>query len=88
LPVVVCKSTRLLHRHLDRPSGTHLKVTATLNGKKVKSTINRSGISITVDLRGKGKGTYKLRVITTRKQATGKHKTVKSTRTFTYKVCV
>jgi hypothetical protein len=87
-PVVVCKSTRLLHRHLDRPSGTHLKVTATLNGKKVKSTINRSGISVTVDLRGKGKGTYKLRVITTRKQATGKHKTITSTRTFTYKVCL
>jgi hypothetical protein len=87
-PVAVCKSTRLLHKKLDRPRGTRLRVTATLNGRKVKAIINGDGISVTVDLRGKRKGTYKLKVSTTRRQATGKHKTITSTRTFTYKVCL
>jgi hypothetical protein len=86
--VVACKSTRVLHKHLDRPSGTRLKVTATLNGHKVKAIINGDGISVTVDLRGKTKGIYKLKVSTTRRQATGKHRTITSTRTFTYEVCL
>lgn len=87
-PVVVCKSDRLLHKSITRPSGTHLKVSATINGKKIKATIGRKAIAVTVDLRGKGKGTYKVRVVMTRKQANGKHKTVTTTKTYTYKVCL
>ncbi|MCW2995481.1 MAG: hypothetical protein JWQ18_2976 [Conexibacter sp.] len=87
-PVAVCKGNRVLHKSIARPSGTHLKVSATINGKKVKATIGRKAIAVVVDLRGKVKGTYKLRVLMTRKQATGKRKTVTTTKTYTYKVCL
>jgi hypothetical protein len=80
-----CRSRRVFDKHLSRPGGTGLRVVATLNGKKIKSKLRRHQIVIPVDLRGKPKGAYTLRVRISRTLKSGRHKTVQR---FVYRTCV
>lgn len=78
---VVCRSTRLLRKHVVLPAGRRVAVTATLDGKKARVVTGARAATVTVDLRGKGKGAYVLRVTTTR---SGHEATTART---TYNVC-
>jgi hypothetical protein len=93
----VCRSTRVVRKHVDLPSGRNVKVTATLDGKKAKVVTGAKSATVTVDLRNKAKGTHVLRVTTKRTitvTKTKNHHKVKSTKTVTttaktnYKVCL
>jgi hypothetical protein len=93
----VCRSTRVVRKHVDLPSGRNVKVTATLDGKKAKVVTGAKSATVTVDLRDKAKGTHVLRVTTKRTitvTKTKNHHKVKSTKTVTttaktnYKVCL
>jgi hypothetical protein len=81
----VCKSRRVFVKHLRRPSGSQLRVVATLNGRKARTKVRRHQIVIPVDLRGKLKGTYRLRVRITRTLKSGK--TVTRVERFAYRTC-
>jgi hypothetical protein len=85
--IAVCKSRRLIYKHVRRPSGGNLRVVATLDGRRIKRTIRRSDILIPVDLRGKPAGVYTLRVTVTRTLKSGERKTVKTVTRFVYRTC-
>jgi hypothetical protein len=93
----VCHSTRVVRKSIKLPSGRKITVTATLDGKKAKVTLGKKAATVTVDLRGKAKGTHVLRVTTKRTitvTKTKNHHKVKSSKTVTttaktsYKVCL
>ena len=62
----VCTSRRDFTKHVFRPYGTKLRVAATLDGRPLRSVIGRKEIRIRIDLRGKPKDTYTLRVAISR----------------------
>jgi hypothetical protein len=62
----VCASRRDFTKHVFRPYGTKLRVSATLDGRALKSVIGRKEIRIRVDLRGEPKDAYTLRVAISR----------------------
>lgn len=85
--VEVCKSRRVFRKHLDRPSGSRLRVVATLNGREVESTVRRADIVIPVDLRGKRAGTHTLRVSITRTLKNRERRTVRTVTRYVYRTC-
>jgi hypothetical protein len=85
--VKVCQSRRVITKHLPRPSGTRLRVVATLNGRRVKSTIRRRDILIPIDLRGRREGTYTLRVTITRTLKGSDRETVRTVTRVAYRAC-
>jgi hypothetical protein len=85
--VEVCKSRRVFQKHVRRPSGSRLRVIATINGRKVKSTVRRDDIVIPVDLRGRTEGAYKLRVSITRTLENRKRTTVRTVTRVVYRTC-
>jgi hypothetical protein len=85
--VEVCKSRRLINKHLPRPRGTRLRVVATLNGRNVKSTVRSRDVLIPVDLRGKVEGTYTLRVSITRTLDNRERSTTRTVTRVVYRTC-
>jgi hypothetical protein len=83
----VCKSRRLIRKHLHRPSGSRLRVVATINGRNVKSTVRSRDVLIPVDLRGKPEGTYTLRVSITRTLDDRERSTVRTVTRVVYRTC-
>jgi Bacterial Ig-like domain len=59
---VVCRSRRLLHKHVDLPAGRDVKISATLDTNKARVVTRDEQATVTVDLRGKGKGEHVLRL--------------------------
>jgi hypothetical protein len=80
-----CQSRRLIRKHLRRPSGSRLRVVATLNGRRIDSTVRRADIVIPVDLRGRREGTYTLRVSITR--TLRNRETVRTVTRVAYRTC-
>ncbi len=68
------------------PTGTKLRVVATINGRALKSTSARKEIRIRVDLRGEPKDTYTLRVAITRTRD-GKRITTVAVEQIDYHTC-
>jgi hypothetical protein len=91
--VHVCKSRRMTYKHVRRPKGSNLRVVATVNGEKIRSTIRRDDILVPVDLRGKPKGaytvrvTYTVRVSVTKTLKHGQRKTVTTVERYVYRTC-
>jgi hypothetical protein len=84
----VCKSRRDFTKHVFRPAGTKLRVVATVNGRALKSIIAREQILIRVNLRGKPKATYTLRVAITRTRPDGKRITTVAVEQIDYHTCI
>jgi hypothetical protein len=82
-----CQSRRLIRKHLPRPSGSRLRVVATLNGRRIDSSVRRADIVIPVDLRGRRKGTYTLRVSITRTLRNRDRGTVRTVTRVAYRTC-
>jgi hypothetical protein len=73
-----CQSRRLLTLHLHAPKGGYRAIAVTLGGKKLAVRGGKRAPAVHVDLRGRGKGTYTVRIAGT--TASGRH--VRATRTF------
>jgi hypothetical protein len=84
----VCASRRDFTKHVFRPTGTKLSVRATVNGRKLKSTIGSKQIRIRVNLVGEPKATYTLRVAITRTRPDGKRITTVAVEQIDYHTCI
>jgi hypothetical protein len=73
-----CQSRRVVDLHLYAPKGGYRAIAATLGGKKLAMRGGRRAPAVRVDLRGRGKGVYTVRIAGT--TASGRH--VRAKRTF------
>jgi hypothetical protein len=87
-PAYKCKSRRDFTKHVFRPAGTKLRVVATVNGRALKSVITRQQILIRINLRGRPKDTYTLRVAITRTRPDGKRITTLAVEQIDYHTCI